>query len=322
MLALYILSLIAGFALLTWSADRFVLGSANFARLMGVSPLMIGITVVGFGTSAPEILVSGIAAWQGNPGLAIGNAIGSNITNIALIVGVTAIIIPMTARPAIVRREIPMLLAVSLFAVVLMLDYELSRWEGVLFAVTQIALLGWTAWIGKREKQQLFNESELDDNPMSLNRSLFWLILGLLLLLGSSRLLVWSAVGIATAAGIPPLVIGLTVIALGTSLPELAACIVSCRKGHDDIAIGNILGSNTFNLMSVLGIASLIQPTSFEQIVVYRDLPLMLFLSLLLGIFAFKRQGSAKISRIKGTILLSIYITYQAWLYLTMTQGV
>ena len=316
-IVLYIGSLLVGFVLLAWSADRFIAGASNIARSLSVSPLIIGITVVGFGTSAPEILVSAMAALQNNPGIAIGNAIGSNITNIALVVGFTAVIIPIAVRPQIIKREMPMLFIIMAICLLFFLDLQLTRTEGIIFLVLQIAVLAWAVHISRKEKDHSAEELADDQVKMPLGKAIFWLIIGLALLLGSSKILVWGAVNIAQLFGVPELVIGLTIVALGTSLPELAASITSVKKNHPDIAIGNILGSNIFNILSVLGTASVITSVELDNQVLYRDFLIMTVLTILLLVFSYRfGKQSGTINRLEGIGLLCVYCGYQAMLFL------
>ncbi len=316
-IALNIGALLVGFVLLAWSADRFIAGASNIARSLNVSPLIIGITVVGFGTSAPEILVSAMAAIQHTPGIAVGNAIGSNITNIALVVGFTALIIPIAVRPQIIKREMPILFIIMAICLFFFWDLNLSRTEGIIFLIVQIIVLAWAVHISRKEKDHDAEELADEQEKMPLGKAIFWLILGLLLLLGSSKILVWGAVGIAKLFGVPDLVIGLTIVALGTSLPELAASITSVKKNHPDIAIGNILGSNIFNILAVLGTASVISPVALETPVLYRDFSIMTVLTILLLIFSYRfGKHSGTINRLEGLGLLCIYCGYQAMLFL------
>lgn len=316
------LVLVIGFLVLAWSADRFVLGAGATARRLGISPLTIGLTVVGFGTSAPEMLVSAVAAWEGNPGLAIGNAIGSNIANLGLIIGATAVVAPLTVHSRILRREVPLLLAVMALTVLLMLNLHLGRLEGAIMLSTLVAVLGWMVALGRRDgrKSDSLGAALAAEIPahMPLGRALTLLGAGLAGLLLSSRALVWGAVIFARGLGVSDEVIGLTVIALGTSLPELAASIASSRKGADDIAIGNIIGSNIFNLLAVMGLAATIRPMTFGQGVLIRDYALMTGLTLLFVVFSygFRMAGHGKIGRIKGIMLLAVYFGYQFAIYL------
>ena len=322
----FALALVAGFVFLVWGADRFVAGAAATARNLGVSPLIIGLTIVGFGTSAPEMLVSAVAAWQGNPGLAVGNAIGSNITNIALILGLTAVIVPLATNSRLLRRELPLLMVTMLGGLLLLVDGELSRLDGVLLLTGLLALVIWMVRTALAERNgdgdALATEfSEEMPQEMSTPRALFWLGVGLLVLLISSRLLVWGAVGIAELLGVSDLVIGLTIVALGTSLPELAASILSALKGEPDIAIGNVIGSNLFNLLAVLGIPGLIHPLGIGDDVLFRDYPVMLGLTLALFVMAYGIRGPGRINRVEGSLLLACYLGYQTLLYFSTRGG-
>lgn len=318
-----IIAIIGGFALLVWGADRFVNGAAATAANLGISPLLIGLTIVGFGTSAPEILVSGMAAWNGNPALAIGNGIGSNITNIALILGITALIVPLQVHSGTLRRELPMLLVTSLIVYSLFLDKSLDFSDGLILLLGLILMLGWTIYLGlnSRKSDPMADEYKAEiPTDMSTIAALLWLLTGIIILLISSRILVWGAVGIATQLGISDLIIGLTIVALGTSLPELAASVASALKNEHDIAIGNVIGSNMFNLLAVLGIPGIIRPGPVDDVVVTRDFPIMIGLTLALIIMAAGwRSASGQINRFEAALLLAIYACYQALLYFTLT---
>ena len=321
-LALSLLAIVAGLALLVWGADRFVLGAASLARTLGVSPLVIGITVVGFGTSAPELLISTIAALEGTPQLAVGNAIGSNIANIALILGVTALIAPLAVHSKTLRHEFPLLLGVSLLTWWLLADGTLGRIDGLLLLVLLLLVMAWLVWDALHARpddplsQELVAELEQDLPPtMSTGRALMWFLIGLVVLVASSRMLVWGAVNIAHALGVSDLVIGLTIVALGTSLPELAASIVSARRGEADLALGNVLGSNLFNTLGVLGLPGLIHPAVLEAGVLDRDLPVMLALTVLLFAMAYGFRGPGRINRWEGGFLLACFAGYQWYIY-------
>lgn len=318
-----IIALIGGFFLLVWGADRFVTGASATARNLGVSPLLIGLTIVGFGTSAPEILVSTMAAYNGNPGLAIGNGIGSNITNIGLILGLTALIIPLQVHSSTLRRELPMLLVTSAIVYGLFLDRSLDFSDGVILLLGLLVMLGWTVYLGlsSRRSDPMVDEFEAEiPADMSTPVALLWLLTGCTVLLVSSRILVWGAVGIATSFGISDLVIGLTIVALGTSLPELAASIASAMKNEHDIAIGNIIGSNMFNMLAVLGLPGIIMPGLVDAAVTTRDFPVMLGLTLGLIIMAAGIRGAGVINRFEGGLLLACYCAYQGLLYFTLPQ--
>lgn len=312
------LAVLFGFALLVWGADRFVLGASALARNLGVSPLIIGLTIVGFGTSAPEILVSATAAWEGNPAMGIGNALGSNITNIGLILGLTALIMPMTVHSVTLKREFPVLLLIMILALLLMLDGELGRFDGGVLLLGTALLIGWMVYLGLSERNSDPMASEFSEEiPTQLptGKAIMWLVLGGITLLISSRILVWGAVNIAEWFGVSDLIIGLTIIAIGTSLPEMAASIVSALKGEHDIAIGNVLGSNMFNLLAVLAMPALIQPSSLPADVLLRDFPAMFVLTIILLGMSYGLRGAGRINRIEGSILLCIYLGYLGKLY-------
>lgn len=312
------LAVLVGFAVLVWGADRFVIGAAATARNLGISPLVIGLTVVGFGTSAPEILVGSVAAWLGDPEIAVGNALGSNIANIALILGATALFIPLTVHSRILRREYPLLLMAMLVGAAVLMDGELSRMDGVILLAVLAGLLYWVVRVALGERRGTDPMSENFDaeipEDMGQGRAAFWLLVGLLALLGSSRLLVWGATEIALAFGISDLVIGLTIVAVGTSLPELAASIVSARKNEPDIAIGNVIGSNMFNVLAVLGVPAIITPTAISADVLTRDMPLSIALTVLLYFMAVGNAGHGRINRLEGGALLAMFLAYQGYL--------
>jgi len=326
-----IIAILAGFGLLIWSADLFVLGASATARNLGVSPLVIGLTVVGFGTSAPEMLVASIAAAGGNPGLAVGNALGSNIANIALILGITALIVPLSVHSDILKREYPLLLLASIIASVCIgMDNHLGWIDGLIFAAVLVAIMSWLVHQALSNRCTDSLQCEIDPmvqefeqeipSHMPMKHALIRLFSGLVLLLISSKLLVWAAINIATVLGISDLIIGLTIVAIGTSLPELAASIACARKGEHDIAIGNIIGSNIFNTLGVLGVAGLIRPTALDAGVLGRDLPLMLILTLLLLIMSYGFRDHGRINRFEGGFLLAIFIGYQVVLYISATS--
>ncbi len=308
-----------GFILLIWGADRFVIGASATARNLGISPLIIGLTIVGFGTSAPEMLVSGFAAWSGNPGIGIGNAIGSNITNIGLVLGVTALITPLAVHSGTIKREFPTFFLILGLSYLLLADGELGRLDGTILLCGMGVMILWIVNIGLNEKGSDPIGSEYDDEipkGMSTPKALMWLLIGITILLGSSKLLVWGAVFVAHWFGVSDLIIGLTVIAIGTSLPELAASVMSALKGEHDIALGNVLGSNMFNLLAVLGLPGVIAPSSFESDVLERDFPVMVILSVVLFITAYgfkQRQGI--VNRYEGALLLTGYCAYMGLLY-------
>jgi len=322
MMGLSISALIVGLALLVWSADRFVEGSASTARYFGMPPLLIGMVVVGFGTSTPEMVVSALAAFDGSPGIALGNAYGSNIANIALILGVTALISPIMVHSTVLRKELPILALVTLLTVVLIADLDITRLDAVILLLVFGGLMAWTIYQGlKRKTDSLAEEVELEtaEKAMPLNRAVFWLVVGLLMLIASSRILVWGAVEIAQVFGVSDMIIGLTIVAVGTSLPELASSVIAARKGEHDIALGNVIGSNLFNTLAVVGIAGMIHPFAVEPETLSRDMIVMgaLTVSLFLIGYGFRgRQG--RVNRLEGAALLLVYVGYTAWLISTV----
>jgi cation:H+ antiporter len=273
--------------------------------------------VVGFGTSMPELVVSVFSAVEGNAGLALGNVIGSNIANISLILGVSAIMRPIMVHSHVLKKELPILCGVTLVAVLLIMDGTFSGADAWVLILLFAGLMGWTLWQGMKEKNDTLGtavDQDMSTRRMPMNRSILWLVIGLGCLLASSRALVWAATDIARSLGIDDLVIGLTVVAVGTSLPELASSFVAARKGEDDIAIGNVLGSNLFNILAVLGISGAISPMAVPEGVLGRDCVIMSLLTLSLFVlgYGFGRQG--RINRFEGCALLAVFVGYTAWL--------
>lgn len=322
MMGLAVSALIAGLVLLVWSADRFVEGSASTARYFGMPPLLIGMVIVGFGTSAPEMVVSALASIDGNTGIALGNAYGSNICNIALILGVSALISPIMVHSTVLRKELPILTLVTILTVVLLADLDLSRRDAVVLLLVFAGLMAWTIYQGlKRKTDTLANEveSETAEKAMPLKRAVFWLVVGLLLLIASSRILVWGAVEIAQIFGVSDMIIGLTIVAVGTSLPELASSVIAVRKGEHDIALGNVIGSNLFNTLAVVGIAGSIHPFAVEPETLSRDMVVMSALTVSLFLIGYGFRGhQGRINRLEGAALLLIYVGYTAWLISTV----
>ncbi len=320
------LMVIAGLALLVWSSDRFVAGASAIAWNLGVSPLVIGLTIVGFGTSAPEMLVSAIAAWQGNPNVGVGNAIGSNIANIALILGVTALVRRIDVHSRLLRLEMPILLAVTLGAYFLLLDRVLGRLDGALLLGTLLAIMAWLvhdALTGRRHDIMAGEFAGELPRHMPLGRAVLWFVVGLVVLLVSARMVVWGAVHIAQALGVSDLVIGLTIVAIGTSLPELSASITAALRGESDLAVGNVVGSNLFNLLAVMAMPGLITHTPVPAAVLWRDYPLMAALTLLLWLIAFSFVSRRPhINRAEGLLLVAGFAGYQyLLLHGNMTPG-
>ena len=320
-MTLAFIAVVFGLALLVWSADRFVEGSASTARHFGMSPLLIGMVIIGFGTSAPEMVVSALAASQGNPGIALGNAYGSNITNIALILGVTALISPIAVHSQLLRKELPILTLVTALAAWQLWDGEITRLDASVLLAVLGGLMAWIIWQGMQKNEDALGgeiEQELDVRAMPIRPAIFWLVVGLALLIVSSRILVWGAVEIAYGFGVSDLIIGLTIVAVGTSLPELASSIIATRKGEHDMALGNILGSNLFNTLAVVGIAGAIHPMIVEPEVFNRDMLVMATLTLSLFVIGYGFRGPGRINRIEGAVLLACYVGYTGYLISTV----
>lgn len=314
-----IAAIIVGLLLLIWSADRFVDGAAATARHFGMSQLLIGIVIIGFGTSAPEMIVSALSALNGNPGIALGNAYGSNITNIGLILGLTALVLPLAVNSQVLKQELPVLIFVTALSAFLIMDGDVLRLDAWILLGIFFIYMGWTIWTGLRNRDDSLvhdvKEELQEQEYISLAKALMWVVIGLALLMGSSQLLVWGAVEIARYFGVSDLVVGLTIVAVGTSLPELASSIAAARKNEVDLAVGNIIGSNLFNTLAVVGLAGAISPMYVGQEVFTRDMPVMSTLTVLLLVFGFGKKG--QINRIKGLILLLAYIGYNFYLFKT-----
>ncbi|MDW6091778.1 calcium/sodium antiporter [Vibrio rhizosphaerae] len=313
--------LIVGLILLVWSADRLVFGSAALARNVGISPLVIGMTIIAMGSSAPEMMVSATAALANKTDTAVGNILGSNIANIALILGITAIIKPLSINSELLRRELPFMIGVTLLSGAILWDGNLGFYEGVLlfvvFAIFILAMLK-ISRSDNRQKDRLLAEQE-SEVPEGVNSkiAIIWVVVGLILLPLSAELLVNNAVIIAKYFGMSDLIIGLTIIAIGTSLPELAASLAGVLKGEDDMAVGNIIGSNVFNILAVMGIPGILNPSVISEHAMGRDFWVMLGLSLLLVVMALGKSRS--INRIEGLILFAIFIVYQTYLFMNMS---
>jgi cation:H+ antiporter len=310
------LEIIVGLVLLIWGADRFVHGAAAAARNMGIAPLLIGLTVVAFATSAPEILVSVVASLRNEPGLAIGNAIGSNIVNIGLVLGCVSIIRPIELRSATLRREMPALLAVTLLTVSLFLDQQLNRVDGLVMLTGLVIVMIWLARLGKRSSTDdpIKREFEAEiPSHVSNKAAIVWFIVGLVALLAGAELLVDGAMKVANYYRVDEVVIGIMLVALGTSLPELAVSLVSALKGEYGLAIGNIVGSNIFNLLAVIGIAATIAPIEFEPIVLSLHIFVMVAFTLALFAMTYDYDGKSELSRIEGIALLVAFLAYDAY---------
>ncbi len=320
-----IVAVVSGLILLVWSADRFVEGAVGTAGYFGMPPLLIGMVIVGFGTSAPELVVSVLAAVQGSPGIALGNAYGSNIANIALILGVTALISPIMVHSDVLRRELPILTLVTLAAIILVADLAISRFDAAVHLGLFAGLMGWTIVQGVRRKtDSLAREvaAETALRTISLKQAVFRLTTGLAVLILSSRGLVWGAVELAQRFHVNDMVIGLTIVAIGTSLPELASSVMAARKGEHDLALGNVLGSNLFNTLAVVGVAGIIHPIAVEPAVLSRDMAMMGGLTLALFVIGYGFRGRpGRINRIEGAVLLAVYLGYALYLIRTVVTG-
>lgn len=309
------LTIAIGFVGLIWSADRFVEGSATVATHLGVSKLVIGLTVVAFGTSAPEIIVSISSSLKDSGELAVGNAIGSNLANVGMVLGITALIVPLPIKAHILKEEAVIMFAVMLIAGWMLWDAQLQFWEGLVLVSLMAPILIWI----KHSKKE--HPEELEDIPtVNLRLGVIWFLLGLVLLIASAEILVWGAKEAAFALGVSPLIVGLTIVAIGTSLPELAASIASALKKHHDIAIGNVIGSNIFNILLVMGIPSIIQPLNLEAEVFSRDYAGMLIISAVLismMLFSYLKSNNkqSQLGRLAGAVLLLLYVTYYIVLF-------
>lgn len=316
-----IIAIVVGLALLVWSADKFVEGAAATANHLGMPALLIGMVIIGFGTSAPEMVVSALASAQGNPGLALGNAFGSNITNIALILGITALLAPIAVASQVLKREAPILIAITILVAWPLVDGVITALEAWILLAVFALYMGWSIYQGMTGKDDAMSsefDQEIKEHSMPLGRAVTWLVVGLILLIVSSRILVWGAVDIATALGVSDLIIGLTVVAVGTSLPELASAIAAVRKNEHDLALGNVIGSNMFNTLAVVGIAGVINPIDLEPLVLNRDWVVMAGLTLMLLIFAFRPNSRPnRLNRVHGGIFVACYIGYTIYLIQT-----
>jgi cation:H+ antiporter len=317
---LAIVAVIVGLAILVWSADVFIDGAVVLANKLNVPSFLIGVVILGLGTSAPEMVVSVLAALEGSPELALGNAYGSNIINIALVLGATVLISPIIIRSSIIKRDMPLLLLVTAVAAWQLSDGVLGHTDGLVLIVLLVMILAIQIVLSLRE-----GNHEHEDDPTlesseetSAIRGIGTLFLGLLVLILSSRAIVWGAVELATFWGLSELIIGLTIVAVGTSLPELVASLSAARKGEHDMALGNIIGSNIFNTLAVVGLAALIAPITPNAIILSRDILAMGLLTILLFVmclFAFNTKRS--FGRSSGATLVLFFVGYTVWLIQT-----
>ncbi|MBN8411083.1 calcium/sodium antiporter [Halomonas litopenaei] len=325
-------AVVGGLVVLVWSAERFVEGAAATANRLGLSPLLVGMLVIGFGTSAPELTVSALSAAQGNPGLALGNAYGSNIANIGLILGLVALVSPLAVHSSVIRRELPVLGAATLVSALMMWGGVISRLEGsllllglLLFMVVSIIQSRREEAAARADALAMDTVQELDAHAMSLGKGLALTLGGLALLVVSSRLLVWGAVDIAQGLGVSDVIIGLTVVAVGTSLPELASSISALRRKEHDLVLGNVVGSNLFNTLGVVGLAAVIAPIEAGREVLLRDWSIMTAMTVMMAVFALGWKGRAgRINRLEGGVLVAVYALYTGYLVslvLSTTSG-
>ncbi|HSN83179.1 MAG TPA: calcium/sodium antiporter [Polyangiales bacterium] len=320
LLLLYaIIAVVVGFVALVWGADRFVYGAAGLARNLGISRVVVGLTIVAFGTSAPEMLVSGMAAAAGSREMGIGNAVGSNVTNATLVLGAAALAGPLSVHSRLLMREIPVLFLSMALAWWFLWDGDLSRSEGLILFSGLILLIGWISVQSRLEKDDVPRAigADLDDEiPDSLPaaKAIAQFLFGLAFLLIGSRAVVWGAVGIARGLGVSELVIGLTLVALGTSLPELAASVAAARRNEPDIAVGNVVGSNIFNLLGVLALPGIIAPGAIDRTVIRRDFPIMAGVTILLVLMTMNERNH--IGRRGGIALIAAFVVYFLMLFL------
>ncbi len=312
--------LVAGLSALVWSADKFVYGAAAFARNLGLPPMLIGLTIVAMGSSAPEMFVAATASMEGMTDTAIGNVLGSNIANITLILGITALLGAISVSSQTLRREIPLMLAATAIVGYFLHDGFLTRIEGVSLMVLFFALMGYLIWHALTNKNR--DTLAIDaDNEIPANvptkKAILWLVIGMVLLPLSADWMVQGAVGIAKAYHLSDLVIGLTIIAVGTSLPELAACVAGVLKKEDDLAIGNIVGSNLFNILAVLALPGIIAPGAVDAAASTRDFYMVLATSSALAILILLTGRARQLKPWHGIVLLITFVAYQALLFLS-----
>ncbi|MBV1960180.1 MAG: calcium/sodium antiporter [Oleibacter sp.] len=310
-------AILLGLVFLVWSADKFVIGAAATARHLGMSPLLVGLTIVSIGTSAPEMFVSAMASLDGAGNLAIGNAIGSNIANIALVLGITALVAPIPLQRGLLKKELPLLMLISLLAGVVLMDLTLDLTDALILIAALVFALYLMFQQSSDSGESVMDSDEaeeIENTPTA--KAVFWLVAGLLILMASSKALVWGATGIASAMGVSDLIIGLTIVAIGTSLPELAASVTSALKGHHDIAIGNVIGSNIFNLLAVMPIPGILAVTAVDSMALYRDYAVMMGLTVALILLFIINYRTGILGRVSGTLLTTSYAAYMFILFM------
>ncbi|MGP5119727.1 calcium/sodium antiporter [Psychrobacter alimentarius] len=321
---LAVIAILIGLAILVWSADVFIDGATTLAKKFSVPSFLIGVLILGIGTSAPEMVVSVLAAIEGSPELALGNAYGSNIINIALVLGATVLISPIIIRKAIVKRDLPILVGITAIAAWQLRDGALSAIDGIVLVVLLIAVLGMQIFLSLREgyhehENDVVTEIDAEKSEQSVARGLGSLFIGILMLVVSSRAIVWGAVELATFWGLSELIIGLTIVAVGTSLPELVSSLSAARKGEHDMALGNIIGSNIFNTLGVVGLAALIAPITVNPVILSRDVLTMGLITLLLvALCVYVYMTKRKFGRLSGTTLVLFFVGYTGWLIQTV----
>lgn len=323
---LAVIAILIGLAILVWSADVFIDGATTLAKKFSVPSFLIGVLILGIGTSAPEMVVSVLAAIEGSPELALGNAYGSNIINIALVLGATVLISPIIIRKAIVKRDLPILVGITAIAAWQLRDGALSAIDGIVLVVLLIAVLGMQIFLSLREgyhehEDDVVTEIDEEKAEQSVARGLGSLFIGILMLVVSSRAIVWGAVELATFWGLSELIIGLTIVAVGTSLPELVSSLSAARKGEHDMALGNIIGSNIFNTLGVVGLAALIAPITVNPVILSRDVLTMGAITLLLvALCVYVFMTKRKFGRLSGTTLVLFFLGYTGWLIQTVNM--
>ena len=324
---LAVIAILIGLAILVWSADVFIDGATALAKKFRVPSFLIGVLILGIGTSAPEMVVSVLAALDGSPELALGNAYGSNIINIALVLGATVLISPIIIRKGIVKRDLPLLLLVTATAAWQLRDGLLSQADGIVLLLLLVAVLGIQIVMSIREGYHeheddvVIENADPDDVELSIARGLGSLLLGMLMLVLSSRAIVWGAVELATLWGLSELIIGLTIVAVGTSLPELVSSLSAARKGEHDMALGNIIGSNIFNTLAVVGLATVIAPITVSPVILSRDVLAMgLITVLLVALCVFAFMTKRQFGRTSGTTLILFFVGYTGWLIQTASM--
>ena len=309
-------AILIGLLLLFWGADRLVVGAGATARNLGVPPILIGLIIVGFATSAPEMLISAVASMDNAPALAVGNALGSNIANFGLVLGTAIMICPIAVQSETLRREFPAVLAATMLTLLLFLDNQLSRLDAVVLFVALGILTVWIIVVGSRasisDPIRAEPEAEFwEDIPA--RKATFWLVIGLVTLLGGAELMVNGGIDVARRIGVSELVVGVTIIAVGTSLPELAVAIAGSLKGESDLVLGNVLGSNIFNVLAVIGIAGAIRPHDFDDGVLTLHFALMSILTLGVFLLAYNRRTRVQLTRSSGGVLLATFLIYQVF---------